>query len=219
MKEIIRTKLIDAVNNNNYITNKAELIKVLKQGILDSLILDLSEEVIITDKIMAEHPNITEQDQFLYVIDEFFSFIYNHFFGIHSIKIFIFEKLLCSKYNKIFRCHEHLPRCNREEVYYQEFKKMVIENFYENLDCLKIHFFPFFSYGIEIKKISFTNINDVDEYFNLLKTISLMLSFNDEKAIIHLFERIEEINKLELWYDSFFSLYKRKIESLKKLVS
>lgn len=132
-KNIFKTLL----EEKSYI-NDTIILKLLKRDSLDKLIMKLdNKDTICGCKAIVKKGYFTAEEQFLDILDHFISHLNTTFFMLENSYTFILlEQLLKSKYCKVFFLKKYWGDNNNITLYKNEFDKIIIESFINNLNYL-----------------------------------------------------------------------------------
>ena len=149
----------------------SEMYRLLNYNILQGLVKNIKPgNVVLSSDLLFNKKVITTEEQFLYILNKYIVFVRDYFFISQNELIGIIEETLKSKYSKILYNNLEFNKENNFKVYYIEFKRMFLDNFFNN-------FKKFYNEDItgtyfeELKNFSLDNDEDVEKLFSLFKTI------------------------------------------------
>ena len=152
---------------NNY-SNGAEMYRLINEGYLDHIIINITEEKTFTNsKAIVKKGYLTGNEQFIDILAEFL-----HWFGYYLTVLQhkewyianIFENtvpnfLLCKKY---WGDNKHIP------YYKKNMTKIIVKNFYDNVKFVYDEFEDFFIKANITKTMSLNSNEDLDKLLDFM---------------------------------------------------
>lgn len=165
-----------------YINNSSDIISFINDKLLDDIMSKIKDSsIIVTSHLIHKEKLISLQEQFIFNLDNYISFIKEKL-NISELKIrYILSETLNNKYNKILLSNKYYY--SNIEFYHREFINMFMYKYSKNIDFLNKY--------IKLNKLDFNNIctlinenkkahiyfeditsNNVHYYINLIRSIS-----------------------------------------------
>lgn len=206
-------KLTKSLRN---LVNKILILDLLYNDNLYDLIIKLKEEKIrITNPTIIEKKYLTSYEQFLYVLDNFITYMIKIFNSVEIAHTII--PRIIKENNEILFSRYYFYTSYNTRKYIKGFNKMIVNNFYNNCLILKDELSPYYdTLNIKLEKLNINKYNDSIKIILLLEEI-FFISRN-KYGVIALFEKItkENYKQISTQYDRLFYDYERNIDFVKQ---
>lgn len=111
-----------------------EMYKLLGYEVMHNLVKKIKKgEVQLNSKLVYGKDVITTEEKFLENLDHYIGYVRDNYLIEHHEQICLIELSLGNKYSDVLFSLEDIHTEEGHEFYYSEFKKMFINNFYENV--------------------------------------------------------------------------------------
>lgn len=111
-----------------------EMHKLLRYEVMHNLVKKIKKgEVKLKSDLVYGKNTITTEEKFLENLDHYIGYVRDNYFIDHYEQICLIELSLGNKYSDILFSLEDIHSEEGHELYYSEFRKMFINNFYENI--------------------------------------------------------------------------------------
>ena len=111
-----------------------EMYKLLSYEVMHNLVKKIKKrEVKLNSKLVYGKDVITTEEKFLENLDHYIGYVRDNYFIDHYEQICLIELSLGNKYSDVLFSLEDIHSEEGYEFYYSEFRKMFINNFYENV--------------------------------------------------------------------------------------
>lgn len=216
--ELIKQKkdVIEVTKSLNNLMNKVMILDLLSSDKLDELINKLKEEKIkITHPTIFEKKYLTSYEQFLYVLDNFITYMIRVFNNVEIVYTML--PSLIKENNDILFSKYYFYTSYNTKKYLKGYNKMISYNFYNNCLILEKELTPFFN-SLDIK---ITKLN-IDEYSDSMKIVSILeeiyFIIRNNYGTVALFEKITDsnYNLMLTQYDRLFYSYEKNFDFIKE---
>ena len=216
--ELIKQKkdVIKVTKSLNNLMNKVMILDLLSNDKLDELINKLKEEKIkITHPTIFEKKYLTSYEQFLYVLDNFITYMIRVFNNVEIVYTML--PSLIKENNDILFSKYYFYTSYNTKKYLKGYNKMISYNFYNNCLILEKELTPFFN-SLDIK---ITKLN-IDEYSDSMKIVSILEEIyfisRNNYGTVALFEKITDsnYNLMSTQYDRLFYSYEKNFDFIKE---
>lgn len=138
---------------------------IIKKNILDALIDKITDDkLLVKGSCLFKTDYITHSELFIYNLDRFIYFFKHKLIIEEGESRYILELILSSKFSKILLEKTFCFDNNYIKHYDIEYKKILCDNFYKNIKCLKASFSSFFAEAqidVDQKRLGGNNLNKV----------------------------------------------------------
>lgn len=172
-------------NKSDCVENKRLIIKLLKNGDIDKLILKISKNrkvCLINFKLFGKN-ELNGLEQFIINLDAFISYFCDKLLVGISFQYVLATIFLKSKYNYVLLDDRFIYDGGKnQEYYYSFFQKMIAEQFLDNLMIMKWNVYPFLNNtNINLDSLSY---NDKSYYLSYELLVSLFLTNRSDIVVI-----------------------------------
>lgn len=138
---------------------------IIKKNILDALIDKITDDkLLVKGSCLFKTDYITHSELFIYNLDRFIYFFKHKLIIEEGESRYILELILSSKFSKILLEKTFCFDNDYIKHYDIEYKKILCDNFYKNIKCLKASFSSFFAEAqidVDQKRLGGNNLNKV----------------------------------------------------------
>lgn len=193
LKDTDQTKRMKELALNFAYSNNGEMFRLLSTQVGHDLAKKIKKGVIkLSSTLKYGKDEITTEEKFLENLDNYISYVKNHYF-INNIEQFLLLELsLENKYSTILYSDVDFYNCDNYSIYHNEYRRLFLYNFYKNIlffSKLEPSNENFYTIKKDLKNLDFDDSVDILKIENILKSIiinrnnNLFNSFVDNKKI------------------------------------
>lgn len=186
-------KLKQNINNRKYrkiCLNQAyfsggEIYRLLQYDTLKNLVNNIKPgQIELASNLLFGKKIITNEEQFFYILNKYITFIRDNIYIDTNELVAIIEETLKSNYSNILFCKLDFTSGNNYIIYYNEFKKMLLDNLLHNYN---LFYKDIYNKDIlNLNNLSLDNEKDLDVIFLKFKDI---INYK-RKKMFYYFEKI-----------------------------
>lgn len=149
----------------------SEIYRLLKYDTLKEMIFKIKKgNIKLSSTLLFGKKEITAEEQFVYILNRYITFVKDNFFIGTNEVIIIIEETIKSKYSKVLYSKKEFNKLENHKYYYNSFKRMFLEQVFNNFKKLfnEYNNEPFFK---KLSSLSLDNDEDLEQIFLTFKEI------------------------------------------------
>lgn len=169
--------------NSDCIENKELIIKLIKNGEIDKLISEISGSKLIKliNFKLFDKNCLNCVEQFVVNLDAFINYYSEKLLVGESYKYVLASIFLKSKYSRVLLSNKFIyDGGNNQQYYYLNFKKMMTEQFLNNLMIMRIYIYKY----LKNTNLYLERLNYGNEYYNLVFELLVSLFLTNRSNLL-----------------------------------